>query len=580
MGSLRSSSLRLVLLLAAAFWLATAWWARREFLPYDVNNTDIGTYLFQAQTFASGRIWRTTPEPREFFQQWQAIVRERSYAYYPPGHALLLAVPIRFGLDPWLVPWLLSGFSLGLLYVWARQVADATTAAMAMSVMAVSPYFAANAASLLSHSTTLCLTLLFLYAIARWQRKRGAGWAFAGGLVLAAIFATRPVNAAALGLIWIPWMLWRRWSESVTTRGKTGFPSDRGACCDGIAFATGAAMIAIPLLIYYRMLGGFWRLDLFTDYWPHNRFGFGQGFGRGEPGHYFQTCTNHDLGGMLDNWRHVSLLLARWWSGNLWFSLVLLLMALALAGFKLSRLFRRAEPSATSPSALSSLLSSPLIPVVIWAATHVLLYSLYYTPSTAFSGPRYLVEIMPALAILTGWCLMRLQEVHFGKWAAFGLLLVFVFCAGRFSIRFYTDNARGVGARRQVEECVLNGVKPPALVFIRSFWIGHPFPIFLNRPDLSGPILYACDRGADDRQLAAMHPHRNAYILCVTPLKGGAVHSVLVPLREASSKQWLAEPEQVRAPFFVGSKFTPPLELRGETARRLFHPKPGEIEPQ
>ncbi len=606
---------RILFFLLGVTWLTTTWYARREFLPYDINNTDVGTYLFQAQTFADGRLWRSTPEPREFFQQWQAIVRDRSYAYYPPGHALMLAAALALKLNPWVVPWLASGFCLWLMYRWSLRLLGPAPAAWATCLMALSPMFAANVPSLLSHSTTLYWTLLFLWAIACWREEENRRWAFLVGLVLGFIFATRSVNAVVLGLVWIPW-LYR------TRSGKRGTGNSRreGAAEIGRenqepetrnselgtwgVFVVGVLMIVVPLFLYYRLLSSHWRLELFTEYWPRNRFGFGHGLGRGEPGHYFQTYTDYSWTGMLANgWYSISKL-AELATGSVWFSLLLLLAVVIWIAFDLMHggkvsgfWFRvlgfkfRVPSSGFNVSSLSvshsvryvtcDVCRSPLFPLFLWSVLHIFLYSLYFTPSTAFSGPRYLTEILPALALMSGWMLDGLSSFRFGKWfSLLGVTAAFYFSVA-FKTHFYLENARGIAARRQVEECVLRGARPPALVFIRSFWLGHPYPIFLNRPGCSDPILYACDRGAEDRRLVAFHPDRNVYILAVTPpYQNGSIRTELVPIYDAATKRWLNEPEQVRAPFFVGSKFTAPLELRGETARRLFYPKPEEIEPQ
>ncbi len=552
-----SKTIRFALLLLVVIWLATAWWAHHEFLPYDVNNTDIGTWLFQAQTFADGKIWRPTPEPREFFQQWQAIVREHSYAYYPPGHALFLAATLVMGLDPWVIPWLLSGFSLALVYIWSRRLVNPQAAMVAVCVMALAPFFAANAPSLLSHSTTLFLTLLFLCTVVRWQQDGNILFALGSGMLLTAVFATRSANAAALGMVWIPWVVWTRksnWRKDLRSWG---------------AFVFGILGVFVPLMLYYHALAGRWTLDLFTDYWPRNRFGFGRDLGRGEPGHYFQTYTDHDWSGMLANLRYSFSSLAEWWAGNQWVSFLLLLL-----------LFIRFSVARCEAIPNSQFLILNFLPLAIWPLVHIVLHAFYFTQSTPFSGPRYLVEIMPALALANGWMLIRLHTFPFGKWFSVLLMIGMVSCSVYFKNDFYLKNARGAVARRQVERCVIEGVKTPALVFIRSFWLGHPYPIFLNRPGLSDPILYACDRGAEDRRLVALHAHRNAYILAVTQVSRSAVRTELIPIYETDSRRWLIEPESVAAPFFVGSKFTPSICLGGENARCLFFPKPEEIENQ
>jgi len=145
---------------------------------------------------------------------------------------------------------------------------------------------------------------------------------------------------------------------------------------------------------------------------------------------------------------------------------------------------------------------------------------------------------------------------------------------------FYHNNALAVPARKQVEECVTKNVETPALVFIRSFWLGHPFPIFLNPSDLKGPIIFACDRGVEDRKLMELYPERNIYILSVTPTSRSSVQSELIPIYRGINKTWLMEPEEINAPFFIGSKFSPPLKLQGEEFRKLFQPLPEEIVPQ
>jgi hypothetical protein len=577
-------------LILCLIWLGTAWWARVHYLPYDVNNTDVGTYLFQAQTFADGHLWRSTPEPREFFQQWQAVVRDRSYAYYPPGHALLLAVPLALKFNPWIVPWLLSGLSLCFLYAWTKTLAGSRSALLAIGVTICSPFFAANSASLLSHSTTLFLTVLFLWSSTKWAEDQRRFSAIITGISLAWIFSTRPVNAVALGIVWIPWIfLMHQFTTSydLLIRRKTlaqswGF------------FFLGIFTILAPVLTYYRTLGGRWRLDLFTDYWPRNRFGFGTDLGRGEPGHFFQTTTNHDFWGMVNNWKYSFPSLSEWWTGNVWLSWILLLLLVGFLIHRLVQFFRTSKTptlhsfaSTPQPHLLlssSTVMSSPTaafstIPLIAWPFVHILLYSFYYTPSTPFSGPRYLTELIPVLAVATGWTLSRLFSFRIGGIISCLLMITILFISTSFKKVFYNFNASGIPARRLVEQTPQQA-NLPALVFIRSFWLGHPYPIFLNRTDMKDPILYACDRGEENKRLVEQYPDRNAYVLAVTVLPNNKIQSELIQIYDAKEHRWVKEPGEVIAPFFIGSKFTPPIQIKGENSRRLFFPKPEEIEPQ
>jgi 4-amino-4-deoxy-L-arabinose transferase-like glycosyltransferase len=561
-----------LLAILVVVWLAAAWWARSEFLPYDVNNTDVGTYLFQAETFASGHLARLTPEPREFFSQWQAIVRDRSFAYYPPLPAVAMALPIAFGGSPFLVPWLSSGLALVLTFIWIRRLAGKHAAWFGTLALAVSPFFVANGLSVLSHAFTLLLTVAFLVVVERWQATGSRRWAVVAGALLAAVFASRPVNALALGIAWVPWAaasptprnagqvanpprLWRGRQLPIEERKQQGFM--------GVA---GFAALFVPLALYYYELAGRWTLSLFTDYWPRNRFGFGQGLGRGEPGHYFQTFADHNLDGFLRNLRYSAEGLATWWTGNVWLSAVLL----GLVGILLVlRIGNR----------ISSI-GNRFWPLLAWPAAHVFLYAGYFTPSTPTTGPRYLAELMPLLALATGWGVARLAT---GGAAVRRLaLLLFAFAmvvSVQAVVKFLRLNQIGIPARRAVEHGVAEGARAPAVVFLRSFWIGHPLPIFRNLPGLSGPVIFACDRGAEDRRLVERYPGRNAYILALFP-EGRVVRAELVPVYRASDRRWLRAPELVEAPFFVGSRFTPPLRLEGEVARKLFYPRAEEIEEQ
>jgi 4-amino-4-deoxy-L-arabinose transferase-like glycosyltransferase len=556
-------------------WLGSSWWARIHFLPYDVNNTDISTYLFQAQTFVDSGLYRQTPQLREFFQQWQAIVKDRSYAYYPPGHALLLAIPLAFKMNPWFLTWILSGASLFLFYFWAKEIIGVEGSLLGVSVMACSPFFASNASSLLSHSSTLFVTLLFLWSALRWRVTQRIHFAFLCGIFLAWIFATRSVNAVALGLSWIPWIFWaHRPSIKVECR-KTWYP--------WISFLTGASLITIPLLIYYRILGGRWCLDLFTDYWPRNQFGFGKGLGRGEPGHFFQTYADHDFKGMFRIWKYSLNGLLQWWTGipgwkngssgevQSWVNWFFIAVFLIFIGVAVVVLLEKKNIFSKDKE-----ITNIVWPLLFWPVIHIVLYSFYFTPSTAFSGPRYLSELIPFLAIASGLFLVAFlsrRETHWVLKIFFSMVIV---CGVLFKVGFYRSNQNGIAARRQVEDCVREA-KPPALVFIRSFWLGHPFPIFLNRPDLSDPIIFACDRGVEDKRLIASYRKRNAYILCVTPLANGEIKTELVQVYDAARGLGLIEPQEISAPFFVGGGFSKPLQLKGQKARVLFYPKPEEI---
>jgi 4-amino-4-deoxy-L-arabinose transferase-like glycosyltransferase len=551
----------LSVLLLTAVWLSFTYWAHIRFLPYDVKNTDVSTYLFQAQTFADGHLYRKTPEPHEFFQTWQIVSREKSYAYHPPVHPLFLSSALALHINPWFVPWTLGGLSIILLFVWVRNLSDEKTAWVASFLLALSPFFAANGPSLLSHSTTLFLTLLFLMAVCSWKENGKVASAFFAGALLSLIFGTRSANAAAIGVVWIPFVAYSRRKTLLSDLKQW------------IAFIAGGLTTFIPLLTYYRVLAGYWTLDLFKDYWPRNRFGFGKGLGRGEPGHYFQTSTDHDWNGFVQNISYDSKGLAEWWSGNLWLTITTLIIFFILIATRKIR-------SKKESSSHFQLREWPAI--TIWAVVHIVLYGFYFSHTTPATGPRHVLEVIPALALICSATIVFLYyNKNVTKWLGVGFIVAWIVLSIPFTYGFYKDNEKSLPLQRAVEDCVTTGAEKPALIFLRSFWIGHPFPIFSNRTELTDPIIFACDRGEEDKILIQKYPERNAYIFAVAPpTRETAAQIELVPLYRSKDHHWLMEPQEVESPFYVGSKFTSPLKLQGEEFRKLFKPKPEEIVPQ
>ncbi len=385
------------------------------------------------------------------------------------------------------------------------------------------------------------------------------------GLLLAAILAARPVNALALGLAWVPWAMFNRQQPVAGNRGRVSCLMSRVSF-----FLAGFTALFIPLLLYDRALTGRWTLNLFTDYWPRNRYGFGTGLGRGEPGHFFQTYTNHDLAGFVTNVKYTLVGLAEWWTGQAWVSVALLGTVVVLAAWRLGRKEGRAGLGF-------------VVPLVLWPLLHIGLYAGYFTQSTPVTGPRYASELLPLLALASAWGITRLAALRPGnamRWAAGAVAMMVVVSSLRGTANFALRNGKGIVARRLVERCVLDGARPPSIVFLRSFWIGHPIPIFRNPPGADGPVLFACDRGEEDRKLVGLHPERDAFILVIAPEQGGSVHAELVSIYRAADRTWLRDPSSICAPFFLGSRFSIPVKLRDGTWQKLFHPRPEDIEPQ
>jgi len=154
-------------------------------------------YLYQAKTFLAGGFYQPSPPAAMAFDaRFCWIFMDdlgRSYGIFPPGWPLLLAAGVTAGV-PWLVNPLLVG--LGLLLVWklVNLTDDRPTAALAIVLLALSPFVVLQGASFMSHPATLLWILVAMLGAAR--AVRGGGWP-AGlliGLGIGMTLATRYVE--------------------------------------------------------------------------------------------------------------------------------------------------------------------------------------------------------------------------------------------------------------------------------------------------------------------------------------------------------------------------------------------------
>lgn len=165
--------------------------------------------LFQAKVFAAGRLTAPPPEAPEFFLVAQTFVVEAGWiSQYPPGQALLLAVGFVLG-APWLVNPVLGGIGVLLVYRIGLGMYGPKTARSAALLWAMSGWVLFMSATYMNHvgATTLALAA---WALTLGTRKPTAWHAAGAGLLLAAVAATRPLDAVIAAVPLGVWMLYRR----------------------------------------------------------------------------------------------------------------------------------------------------------------------------------------------------------------------------------------------------------------------------------------------------------------------------------------------------------------------------------
>jgi len=147
--------------LALAAVLTVHWFAFRGMLL----TPDEYAYLFQAELFASGRLWAAAHPLQEFFPAPFIVDhQERLFSVFPHGWSLILIPGVWAG-APWLLNPLIGALTLFLLYRMGLRHFDRPTARWAVVITLCSPFFLFNTATGFSHSSSLFLVMLILLLV-------------------------------------------------------------------------------------------------------------------------------------------------------------------------------------------------------------------------------------------------------------------------------------------------------------------------------------------------------------------------------------------------------------------------------
>ncbi len=189
-----------VVLLAAAAGSGT--WLLGEYVleRQPVMLGDEYSYVFQAKLFASGRLYTETAADHIEFDN-RAIMTgngPRRYGMGFPGHALFLVPGIWVG-DMWLVPAVLAGLSVLLVFIIGRMLLGAGVGLLAALFLASSPYFLFYHATLLPQSSTIFCELVLLCCALRCARGGGMAWGVMAALTMALLVFVRAQSAMLMG---------------------------------------------------------------------------------------------------------------------------------------------------------------------------------------------------------------------------------------------------------------------------------------------------------------------------------------------------------------------------------------------
>lgn len=430
-----------------------------------MNSADEHSCFFLAECIRSGKFWAKTPPLYDFFEVVHIGSRgEKWFSVYPPGWPLLLAAARELNLGNFANP-IMGTLASWLYLLIGRRLYGPSAAMIGLVLMGTSPFYLFTNASFFSHTTCLLMIAIFLYAYLQWKdKKQTVFWATVGALVLGYGLGTRYLSMAAIGF---PILIFEL--IQLTMKKRAWDRSD---------WSFLALFIFMLLLnLYYNYLITSNPLD--------------------PPNHYYHAWERL---GFHEN-----------------YTLIEALITVVTRVFYLIDWF--------SPGAVALYFLSLLWPVQNKGVARVfpfgflalvLGYAFYYSWGGNQYGPRYYFEGIPFLSLSLGGAI--------GQWWKGNRQIknfIIGFVAFSIASHFYqfaqqSEYFRRVSKeRKSLYELAEQTIHEPAIVFIKGF-LGDTLVMaeedaIRNNPRLDALILYAHDRGEQNKELANFYPHRIYY---------------------------------------------------------------------
>jgi len=447
---------------------------------------DENAYVFQARIIEGGGIFAPPPPDEKSFGNIFIITHRIFTGKYTLGFPLIIALGHGITGSDHALPVLLAVLTILLVYLIGRELYSGPIALVAAVIFAVSPFFIFNAATLLSHGTTLFFLSLFVLGFFKGVRKNSWIGGLVSGAALGIALNIRQLTAMGFGLPFGIYLLW----SIIRHKGRGG----RFV----LSFATGFGLCVLFTLWYNRLVSGSLFLFPFNVYDPNERLGFGSML---YDLHYIHTPLKG-----LEN------LLVSIGRLNIWF-----------LGMPVSLLF-------LLPVIFSRRWEAPDRWCLALIASVFLVYIFYYSPGVPDTGPLYYFEILLPLSLLSGRGLFLwyegMKSLKEGKHLRIFVPVFFGVSLALSFISFYPERALHImimtDKLKEPYDLVERKVEKPALVFIRSLpRVGWVFGYRNTDPWLKAPLLFCKDLGPENNwQVVRSFPDRNFYILSFEGDKG------------------------------------------------------------
>ncbi len=437
-------------------------------------------YVWQAQVLAQGKLTLPSPPaPRSMLVPFVVDYEGRRFAKYPPGWPLVLAGGIVVRARDWVNP-VLAALGVWFTYRLGKKVLDEGAALLAALLTLTSPFFLLNSGSLLSHPWALFLSLVFSLS---WleafdPRRAHPEWrsVLLAALSLGLLALTRPLTALGVALPFFVHGLILLWRGARSVR--------LALLGTGLLVACVAALV--PL--WQFAVSGDAFLNPYTLWWPYDKVGFGEGFGRQEGGHSLSWAWVN-LRSSLDAGRKDFF----GWGSVSWLFLPFGMAALGRHG--------------------RAWLVASIFPAL------VLVYMFYWIGATLY-GPRYYYEGFYSLTLLSA-AGMRWLARGTGPGRRLRRAMTILLCAFLFGYNlmiYLPRRLEGMSGLYGIRRAMLAPFETeaaraltPALVIVhfQKQWTEYGGLLELENADLTSPFIFALARGPSlDEELARAYPSR------------------------------------------------------------------------
>ncbi len=444
------------------------------------NSADEFDYLYQAHTFASGKVSNDAHPMQEFLSPF--FIKEHKgkvFSIFPPGWPVFLTFGVWIE-NPWIVNPILAGFTLIVLYRISRYFMNPTFSWLTVGLWTLSPMVILNSASLYSHSCCSFFILLSMLFLIRCDRQFHAVDGLLAGVCMALSFCTRELTAVAVLLLPVLVVMY--------------------VSPNRLRFLLCAAMGIFPVALLYG-----WYCAQLTGYWfyPPRYLLLDEYLGFGWREIRLFDYTERQYHGPLDA---VRITVANGWRLFHW--TIFMFPLFSMGGLYFYRTHRWM---------VVFLLSSLLL---------IAAYSLYPSEGGSQYGARFYYEALPLLAVIAGYMVQRIwmdwkpvpagttyRSWHLKTKAYPGLLGIMLLVLFGYPYTHIPNVYESVYQRRDLFRQIAHKDLNHALVFVNSPSgdMTHG-DLIRNLPDYRNAlVIYAWDLAGRNRELVKHFPQRNVY---------------------------------------------------------------------